>query len=54
MFDNNFDEQEQQTVDGAPAASYRRVDANCLLKYAKYSRYWAECISIGYRTLSHY
>ena len=54
MFDNNFDEQEQQTVDGVPVASYRRVDAKCLLKYAKYSLNWAECISNGYRTLSRY
>ena len=51
----NIDEQEQeQTVDGVPVSAYRRVNAKCMLKYAKYSLNWAECISEGYREVSHY
>jgi hypothetical protein len=45
---------DNEMVSGAPVYAYKLVTAVCSERYRKYSKPWAECISQGYRKVSHY
>ena len=45
---------DNEVVSGAPVRAYKLVSAVCNDRYHKYSTPWAECISQGFRKVSHY